>query len=658
MATQVAFELNVNGGNAEKSILAIKTELKNANKEIKTAGEEFGVYSQQVLDAEQKVAVLKNQLSKAANESRKLTASDKLAAFNSTLNTVAGGFSAVIGAQALLGAESEDVQKQLARVQAAMSFAQGIESITAASSGFKKLAIVIKTNVVGAFSSMKAAIASTGIGLLVIGVGLLIEKFMSMGDAAEEAAKAQDKLNESTKRFADIGLKANLSALQRDEKIAVAKAKLAGKSEDEIFQIQQDYRKKNLEVQTGYYNEIKDADANAAAETLTTIKNGIAEGQAAELENQVRIKKIQQDAAKEKLDKIKQNSQKEREAIQQANEKAAEEIKSLEDEITLLRIKDEDERAKAKLKQDYDNKIKEIEQSKANEGLKNKELLALKQKFELDLSALENEIKDKKLKADLEKQNQIDKALTDARLAAITDENFKKQAQIDIDRQAEIDKQADAYNQGLIDLQTYNNAVAGINGEFDKQQADLVKQIQDKRTADEKAAAEERSKIAQAEKDLKIQLWNEIGGALGALGNLFEKGTAANKALGLAEIAIGTGTGFINALDIAQKSSKGTGPAAAFAFPIFYASQIAAVLGAASRAKSILQTVKGGGGNLNIPQVPKVAAPLTPQVQTTNLNQGQINQLASATSRAFVLESDVSGSQERIQRLNRAARIN
>ena len=50
-------------------------------------------------------------------------------------------------------------------------------------------------------------------------------------------------------------------------------------------------------------------------------------------------------------------------------------------------------------------------------------------------------------------------------------------------------------------------------------------------------------------------------------------------------------------------------------------------------------------------------APITPQVATTTINQGQVNQLASATARAFVLESDVSGNQERIQRLNRAARI-
>jgi hypothetical protein len=78
--------------------------------------------------------------------------------------------------------------------------------------------------------------------------------------------------------------------------------------------------------------------------------------------------------------------------------------------------------------------------------------------------------------------------------------------------------------------------------------------------------------------------------------------------------------------------------------------------------KSILSTrvPGGGGGGGTSPSLPSVSAPLTPQlqVQNTQLNQGQINQLASATSRAFVLESDVSGSQERIRRINRAARIN
>jgi hypothetical protein len=47
-----------------------------------------------------------------------------------------------------------------------------------------------------------------------------------------------------------------------------------------------------------------------------------------------------------------------------------------------------------------------------------------------------------------------------------------------------------------------------------------------------------------------------------------------------------------------------------------------------------------------------------PQAATTTLNQGQINQIGNTAARAFVLETDVSGNQERVRRLNRAARIN
>jgi len=109
--------------------------------------------------------------------------------------------------------------------------------------------------------------------------------------------------------------------------------------------------------------------------------------------------------------------------------------------------------------------------------------------------------------------------------------------------------------------------------------------------------------IADALLDVRLQLLDGIGASFGALANLLGEGTAAFKAAALAEIAISTATGFINALDIAQKSAKATGPAAAFAFPIFYASQIAAVLGAVSAAKNVLTTVPGGGGG-STPQKP------------------------------------------------------
>jgi hypothetical protein len=63
----------------------------------------------------------------------------------------------------------------------------------------------------------------------------------------------------------------------------------------------------------------------------------------------------------------------------------------------------------------------------------------------------------------------------------------------------------------------------------------------------------------------------------------------------------------------------------------------------------------GGGGSVPTPSIP--TAPVLPQASSTTINQGQVNQIGNVAARAFVVESDVSGQQERIRRLNRAARI-
>jgi hypothetical protein len=178
-----------------------------------------------------------------------------------------------------------------------------------------------------------------------------------------------------------------------------------------------------------------------------------------------------------------------------------------------------------------------------------------------------------------------------------------------------------------------------------------------------KSLTDQRISYQEAEKQAQRDFALATGDVLGQLAGLFEQGTVASKVAGLAQIAISTGVGFAQGLDIAQKSAKATGPAAALAFPIFYATQIAAVLGAASKAKNILSQVKGGGGGGASASAPSVstAAPITPaapiQNTVTQLDQQSINQMGSATNRAYVVESDVTNKQERITRINRAARL-
>jgi len=189
--------------------------------------------------------------------------------------------------------------------------------------------------------------------------------------------------------------------------------------------------------------------------------------------------------------------------------------------------------------------------------------------------------------------------------------------------------------------------------EIEKKKEDELTKIrtegEDARLAYEAKQALESQKILEARLQAKLQFASAVGGAIGALGGLFEQGTAAAKTAALTEIAINTAIGFVQGLDIAQKSAKATGPAAAFAFPIFYATQIGAVLSAANRARGILSAGKSsgaGGGML-------VSNPSVPQAPSFNVvGTGGANQIAQTIGaqgqtpvRAYVVSQDVTTQQ-------------
>jgi len=182
--------------------------------------------------------------------------------------------------------------------------------------------------------------------------------------------------------------------------------------------------------------------------------------------------------------------------------------------------------------------------------------------------------------------------------------------------------------------------------EIELASAQTLGEIRNKLTLNQNQNALEDIRILEVRKESQLSYVATVGAAIGQLGGLFAQGTAAAKAAALAEIAINTGVGFVQGLDIAQKSAKATGPAAAFAFPIFYATQVAAVLGAASRAKSILESgnVSGGdGGGVSIPQ------PQAPQfnvVASSGINQiAQLVGQSQQPIKAYVVSSEVSSQQ-------------
>jgi hypothetical protein len=265
----------------------------------------------------------------------------------------------------------------------------------------------------------------------------------------------------------------------------------------------------------------------------------------------------------------------------------------------------------------------------------------------------------------MQSDNQIALDRKNAAAELIEDELKKLQAIKairDEERQIELTRLADNINntklgtQARIDAQiAYNEKKAELDiadMQYTKQLSDLNKQkaIEDQALLDSKIAAQ-------------YQFAAAVGGALGQISQLFAQGTAASKTAALAELVIGTGIGFIQGLDIAQKGAKATGPAAPFAFPIFYATQISAVLAAANKARGILSQVKGGsggGGAASAPTIP-TQSPLTPANMQTSLDSASIqgigNAAAGGINRAYVVLSDINSNEERQSRLNRLARL-
>jgi hypothetical protein len=250
---------------------------------------------------------------------------------------------------------------------------------------------------------------------------------------------------------------------------------------------------------------------------------------------------------------------------------------------------------------------------------------AAKAKAEREKEAQENfDRLNREQQAIILQRNAVEDAEEARRVARLAKE---KQDRIDL-----IDFEHDA------DMEAFNNELAL----FEKK-----KQLGLQKAADEKKI-QDAIAFAQAANLANVQ------SSITALASLFEEGTAASKAAAIAQIAIGVGVGFVNGLDIAQKSAKGTGPAAAFAFPLFYAAQISAVLAAAGQAKKILSTVKGGG-SVSSPTAPSVggtpSAPAAPQFNI--VGQGGTNQLAQSIGgqfnqpiRAYVVGGDVTTSQQ------------
>ena len=460
----------------------------------------------------------------------------------------------------MFGTESEELNKTLLKVQAALALSQGLNGILAAKDAFVNLSAVIKAQVLTAFGTLRAAIISTGIGALVVGIGLLITNFEKVksaiinlipgaetffnviGDvvdtvkgwfgANEDVLDTQKALKDATNDLSSALSEYN-AEIDRTTKLEKLRAQIAGKSQAEINKLDED----NINQKIRRNDRL------------------------IELARQYGISTVTLEADRQKL-------------LQDL------ETKSLENQaaaVTASRQK--------KQKEDDDFFKKDLEKIKERNILQNAERLD-------------------------GQRGVIDE--TKSVLSGITQATKDANAQ---------------------QIEDERNRAASITAIRQNQLKEII-------------ASDE------AERQSRLQTLEIVATATESFANLVGKQTAAGKALAIAAATINT----YKAASEALKADYGTfGPAAQVARVLTVASVIATGL---KQVREIAKVkVPGGGGGGSVPSATSVQ-PITPVNQTTQLDQNSINQIGNAAGRAFVLETDVTNNQERIRRLNRAARIN
>lgn len=693
----VVLSVETDSSKAEGSVKSLKAQLKEAQADVQKMADKFGETSKQAVEAAKRASELKDRIGDAKALTDAFNPDKKFQAFSSALSGVAGGFSAVQGAMGLMGAETENVEKMMLKVQSAMALSQGLSAVTESIDAFKNLGAVISNlSIVQKASAVaqriwNAAMSANPLGAIIVaitalisGIVMLIKYFKESSEEAEAQAKAvkeSSKAIQAQKKAID---EANES-MERRQKHELAMAKASGMSAKAIRELEKKLIDEKIataeatavtalstvEKEKNRLASLKQADADdevikaqednvkKAREVLKSSNESLTKSYSDRLDminrHQEEVKQAETDANKKK----KESDKKHNDEVKEANKKANEDLLKTQQENTLLRIADERKRAELKLEIDLENSKKDIENSKASADLKAKQIQALEEKYILDLRALQtkNAEDDKKKKEEQDKKDAEDRKkkldeqlkaeketfdlVTQARLSQIKDAGVKRQEEEAIRYQNEIDNLYNSLNNKEI-----------TEAEFNTRKEALKVLHEGKLTEIEKTNADERTKIAEAEAQTKIAQFNAVGNAMSALSEVVGKQTAVGKALGIAQATINT---YLGATEVLRAKAVLPEPANTI---VKLANVAATIANGIKSVKAIVATkVPGAGGGGSMPSVGGTA-PVAPQMSSTALNQQLINQTGNATTRAFVVESDVSGNQERIKRLNRAARIN
>jgi hypothetical protein len=224
---------------------SLKSQLREAQAEVAKMSEKFGAASVEASNAAKAAGILKDKIGDAKALTDAFNPDAKFKSVTASISGVAGGFAAYEGAMNLVGVKSQEVEAALLKVQSAMAISQGLQSVGESIDSFKQLGAVIKSTSIfqgiynfiqtGSFKAAKdttnavieetvatklqgsamlgtststgiatvamkafrAALITTGIGILVAGLVMAVQYLGSFIGGSEDSEAAQKKLDDA-----------------------------------------------------------------------------------------------------------------------------------------------------------------------------------------------------------------------------------------------------------------------------------------------------------------------------------------------------------------------------------------------------------------------------------------------------------------------------
>lgn len=255
---------------ASKPSMATVRQMQNIAMTARSLGPEFQQFANDVIREagriKDSVGDMRAEIGYFASDTRRLDA------VLGGVQGLAGAFSAVEGAAALMGIESKDLQKTMVQLQGALALVNGLQAIqnalqaeSAFMVGLQTAAVRIQTYVMGqatiAARIYAGALVATGAGAILVAIGLIASAFGNVKDKAKDTTKAVDALTQAYKKQAETSKDASKIGMEIADQLLKKEldaAKLRGASDKEQTQIEVAFwqkRKANLESNLANYDK-------------------------------------------------------------------------------------------------------------------------------------------------------------------------------------------------------------------------------------------------------------------------------------------------------------------------------------------------------------------------------------------------------------------